>query len=174
MQGYTLLYSRLYMVGSLLTLGWILGSRLCTPGFMWYLSHHLIYPLTARVVGAPQIISQPVSSIFPCSPLPSGTWRTPGQAATDLVWYGCLFSSHDESWAKYNLMEPIPLQVEHMAVEFIVELFRPSGPFLLPMRIYAQWCRVDTSYFTHNWETRGGWEDLISSCTGPKDLSTGM
>ena len=39
---------------------------------------HLICPLTARVVGAPQIISQPVSSIFPCSPLPSGTWRTPG------------------------------------------------------------------------------------------------
>ena len=38
----------------------------------------LIYPLTARVVGAPQMISQPVSSIFPCSPLPSGTWRTPG------------------------------------------------------------------------------------------------
>ena len=28
------------------------------------LSSHLIYPLTARVVGAPQMISQPVSSIF--------------------------------------------------------------------------------------------------------------
>ena len=34
----------------------------------------IIYPLTARVVGAPQMISQPVSSIFPCSPLPFGTW----------------------------------------------------------------------------------------------------
>ena len=33
-----------------------------------------IYPLTARVVGPPQMISQPVSSISPCSPLPSGTW----------------------------------------------------------------------------------------------------
>ena len=42
------------------------------------LSSHLIYPLTVRVVGAPQMISQPVSSIFPCSPLPSGTWPTPG------------------------------------------------------------------------------------------------
>ena len=31
----------------------------------------IICPLTARVVGAPQMISQPVSSIFPCSPLPS-------------------------------------------------------------------------------------------------------
>ena len=43
-----------------------------------YLLTHLINPLTVRVVGAPQIISQPVSSIFLCSPLPSGTWRTPG------------------------------------------------------------------------------------------------
>ena len=40
----------------------------------------LIYPLTARVVGAPQMISQPVSSIFACSHLPSGTWRTPGHS----------------------------------------------------------------------------------------------
>ena len=38
----------------------------------------IICPLTAEVVGAPRMISQPVSSIFPCSPLPSGTWRTPG------------------------------------------------------------------------------------------------
>ena len=38
----------------------------------------IIYPLTARVAGAPQMISQPVFSIFPCSPLPSGTCRTPG------------------------------------------------------------------------------------------------
>ena len=35
--------------------------------------HHLIiYPLTARVVGAPQMILQPVSSIFPCSHCPLG------------------------------------------------------------------------------------------------------
>ena len=33
----------------------------------------IIIPLTARVVGAPQIILQPVFSIFPCSPQPSGT-----------------------------------------------------------------------------------------------------
>ena len=42
------------------------------------LSSYLINPLTARALGAPQMISQPVSSIFSCSPLPSGTWRTPG------------------------------------------------------------------------------------------------
>ena len=34
--------------------------------------HLIIYPLTARVVGAPQMISQPVFSIFPWSPLPLG------------------------------------------------------------------------------------------------------
>ena len=38
----------------------------------------IIYPLTARVVGAPQMTSQPVSSIFPCSLLPSGNWRISG------------------------------------------------------------------------------------------------
>ena len=39
-------------------------------------SPHL--PLNRRVVRARQMISQPVSSIFLCSPLPPGTWRTPG------------------------------------------------------------------------------------------------
>ena len=37
----------------------------------------IINPLTARVVWAPQMILQPVFSIFTCSPLPSGTCRTP-------------------------------------------------------------------------------------------------
>ena len=40
-------------------------------------SHLIMYPLTTRVVGPPQIISQAVFSIFPCSPLPSWAWRTP-------------------------------------------------------------------------------------------------
>ena len=35
----------------------------------------IICPLTVRVVGAPQMIWQPDSSIFPVL---SGTWRTPG------------------------------------------------------------------------------------------------
>ena len=50
----------------------------------------------------------------------------------------CLFSSHGESRAKYNLTEPIPLQVKHVTVEFIVEPFRPSGPFPRTMKISAQ------------------------------------
>ena len=34
----------------------------------------IIYPLTARIAWAPQTISQPVSSFFPSSTLPYGTW----------------------------------------------------------------------------------------------------
>ena len=69
----------------------------------------------------------------PVAYLTPPSWCTAGGAVlvdrveTDPVWYGCLFSSHGESRAKYNLTEPIPLQVEHVAVEFIVEPFRPSG-----------------------------------------------
>ena len=37
----------------------------------------IIYPLTASVVGASQMTLQPVFSIFLCSSLSSGTWRTP-------------------------------------------------------------------------------------------------
>ena len=86
---------------------------------------------------------------------------------TDPVWYGCSLSSKGESWAKYNLAEPIPPQIEHVAVEFIVEPFRQSGPCLRTMKIFAQWCRVDTSYFTLKRETLGGRERLPSR-TGPR------
>ena len=41
----------------------------------WKLLSPLTYPLTAMVIGAPQMILQPVALILPCSPLPSGTWR---------------------------------------------------------------------------------------------------
>ena len=47
--------------------------RLCV-GFIISI---IIYPLTMRVIGAPLRIWQPDSSIFLCSPLPSGTWQTP-------------------------------------------------------------------------------------------------
>ena len=39
-----------------------------------------IYPLTARVAEAPQMISQPVSSIFPVLHCPLGLWQTPGMS----------------------------------------------------------------------------------------------
>ena len=54
-------------------------------------------------------------------------------------------------------------------------LWNPSAHLaLLTMKTFAQWCRIDTSYFTYNWETCGGWECLIPSCTGPKDLPTAL
>ena len=44
----------------------------------WIIIIIVIYPLTTRVIGAPQMILQPVCSIFPCSPLPTRVWWTPG------------------------------------------------------------------------------------------------
>ena len=52
-----------------------LGDRL---KFVFHYHLIIMYHLTASVGGAPQIISQPLSSFSPCSPLPSGTWRAPG------------------------------------------------------------------------------------------------
>ena len=49
----------------------------CIQKSVWGISSslhlHFTYPSTARVVGAPQMTSQSESSIFLCSPLPSGT-----------------------------------------------------------------------------------------------------
>ena len=53
-------------------------------------SFTIIYPITMRVTGAPQTTSQPVSSIFLSSPLPFGTWQTPGP---DVVFQPLLLSA---------------------------------------------------------------------------------
>ena len=53
-------------------------QELCIYWFYNFWGIIITNPLTARVVGAPQMILQPVFSIFPCSPLPSGTCWTPG------------------------------------------------------------------------------------------------
>ena len=78
-------------------------------GYRWVeldglLHHHLIfYPLTTRVVGAPQMISQPFFSGFLCSPLPSGTCRTPGLS--------CLSAKAFSKIQVFNL-----LLLEHLAL----------------------------------------------------------
>ena len=50
--------------------------------YLILLSHHVLWigahQLIIIVVWAPQMILQPVFSIFPCSPPPSGTCGTPG------------------------------------------------------------------------------------------------
>ena len=66
-------YCLLYLMETWPTAWTLTGSEQ-----MVIISSHLICPLTARIVGAPPIISQPVVYILPCSPLSSGTWRTPG------------------------------------------------------------------------------------------------
>ena len=45
----------------------------------------IINPLTARVIGTPQMILQPVFSTCPCSTLPSGTCRTQACPVPDVV-----------------------------------------------------------------------------------------
>ena len=52
------------------------------------------YPLTERDVGAPQMTSQPVFSNFLCSPLPSGTWRTPGLSIPKCCFPTSSFACH--------------------------------------------------------------------------------
>ena len=43
-----------------------------------FITSSFTYPLTARVVGAPQMTSQTASSFFHCFSLPFGAWGTPG------------------------------------------------------------------------------------------------
>ena len=56
--------------------------------FFHFSSHHLIYPLTARVVGAPQMISRPVFSIF--SLFSTALWDLPNSRPV----HSLMFSSH--------------------------------------------------------------------------------
>ena len=78
----------------------------------------IIYPLNTRVVGAPQMISQPVSSTFLCSPLPSGTCRTPSpdvvfpplplSALSSSPFHRALQDGFGQTWWTGNMT--IPLQ----------------------------------------------------------------
>ena len=79
----------------------------------------IVYLKTAKVVGAPQIISQPVSSIFSCSSPPPGTWRTPGLSipwgsrdsllvrAPDSWWKDCEFKSRQERRKNFLLQSQL-------------------------------------------------------------------
>ena len=92
-----------------------------------------------------------------------------GSDRSGMVWLCVVIA-----WWVLGKVQPdgaIPLHVEQVAFKFIVKPFRPSGHGLRTMKISAQRCRVDTSYFTHNWETRGGRERLPSRI-GPKELPT--
>ena len=58
---------------------------------------HFTYLLTMGVVGAPQMTPQPISSIFLCSPLPSGTCQTPGLYIPDVVFPPLFLSASPSS-----------------------------------------------------------------------------
>ena len=85
----------------------------------------IIYPLTARVFGAPQMISQPVSSIFPCSPLSSGTCRTPGLS----VPWCCLPTSSSVCLAFFPLSLCLATWPYHCSLRLFTMVRRSScGP----------------------------------------------
>ena len=65
----------------------------------------IIYPLTAKVIEVPLIISQPVSSIFLCSPLPSWTWWTPACSCPDVVFPPLPLSALSSSPFQYALQD---------------------------------------------------------------------
>ena len=80
----------------------------------------IINPLIARVVGAPQMNLQSVFSIFPCSPLPSGTCRTPGlsipwccpptsssSALSSSPFHCALQDGFGQTWWTENMTKPL-------------------------------------------------------------------
>ena len=91
-------------------------------------SSHLIYPLTARVVGAPQMISQPASSIFLWSPLSSGTWRTPGLS----IPWSCLSTSSSVCFVFF----PLSLC---LAGWFLPDLMNGSHVFTTAVCVSLRW-----------------------------------
>ena len=84
------------------------------------ISSNLIYPLTARVVGAPQVISQPVSSIFPilhchlglgelqACPFPDVFPPLPLSALSSSPFHRALQDGFGQTWRTGNMT--IPLQ----------------------------------------------------------------
>ena len=110
----------------------------------------IIYPLTARVIGAPQMIWQSVFSIFPCSLLPSGTWRTPGLSNP----WSLMLSSH--------LFLCLPCLLSSFTVPCKMVLARPdeleTWPYRCSLRLFlivrrsscgpvACWILAQTSSF---------------------------
>ena len=91
----------------------VLNMELRYSGFKIFI---FTYPLTARVVGAPQMTSQPVSSIFPCSLLPSGTWCP----FPEVVFLPLPLSALSSSPFRYDEQETYP---HH----FSLRLFRSEG-----------------------------------------------
>ena len=83
------------------------------------------------IVGAPQMTSQLVYFIFlfvlHC-PNPGGDWPRIVWMCDDVI----------VTQEQGSLVEPLSLQVEYMAVKFVMEPFRQSGTSLQAMKTSAQ------------------------------------
>ena len=94
--------------------------------------HHLIiiYPLTVRVAGAPLMISQPVSSTFPCSPL-----TTSGLVIE-------VFNDSHTIGADVILLHGCPQSCMPNPVEGLLEVYKDMVEVLLVLEIFlaALWC----------------------------------
>ena len=88
--------------------------------------HHfiIIYPLTVRVAGAPQMISQPVSSTFPCSPL-----TTSGLVIE-------VFDDSDKVGADVVLLHGCPQSCMPNPVEGLLEVYKDMVEVLLVLEIF--------------------------------------
>ena len=71
----------------------VFSLQLFGIGVFSFASPHLTYPLTARVVGAPQMISQPVSSIYPVLHCPVGLGELLACLFPDVVFPPLLLSA---------------------------------------------------------------------------------
>ena len=82
----------------------------------------IINPLTVRVVGAPQIILQPIFSIFPCSPRPSGTCQLQACPFPDVVFpplpLSALSSGHQVMWESEVKAESWSLALTWLTAEY--------------------------------------------------------
>ena len=110
------------------------------------------YPLTAGVVGAPQMTVQPVFSIFLCFPLPSGTLRTPGLVRSQMLsshLFLCLPRLLPPFTVPCTMVSTRPDERETCPYHFSLRLFTmlrrsPCGPFvcwiLAQTSSYVTWC----------------------------------
>ena len=88
------------------------------------------YPLIVRVVGAPRMISKPVSYIFLCSLLPSATWQTQGPCKWSQMPEG--FQPYFYKWFPYFPRNFSILVTEHKCQDTLTLSFcRKPMPNLL-------------------------------------------
>ena len=111
--------------------------------------------LNRGVVAAPQMTSQPVSSIFLCSPLPSGTWRLQVCPFPHVV-FPPLFLS-DVSSVRCKMVLARPDERDLCLYHFSLRLFRMVGRTSCGRLPAGAWHRL------HRWQ-RGLYMRCVISC----------